>query len=66
MRLLRPLEAAEILGCSRSAVYDLIRRGVIPHVRLSAGIVRVPEDALEELLRARVKGGDAEPEEGER
>ncbi|HXF73905.1 MAG TPA: helix-turn-helix domain-containing protein [Actinomycetota bacterium] len=63
-RLLRPREAAEILGCSRSAVYDLIRRGAIPHVRLSAGIVRVPEDELEAFLRARVKGG--EPEEGGR
>jgi excisionase family DNA binding protein len=57
MRLLRPNEAAERLACSRSAIYALIRTGTLPHVRLSAGIVRIPEDELEAFLRARMQGG---------
>ena len=62
-RLLRPREVAELLGCSRSAVYELVRRDVLPHIRLD-GMVRIPAPELEEFIRARIRGG--EPEEGDR
>ncbi len=47
--LLRPSEAATVLGCSRSKVYSLIQAGRIPHVRI-VGSVRVPEQALREWI----------------
>lgn len=43
--LLRPREAGELTGLGRSFVYDLIRRGVLPSVRIGR-TVRVPADAL--------------------
>jgi excisionase family DNA binding protein len=43
--MLRPTEAADAIGVSRSKAYDLIARGEIPSVRLG-GSVRVPVDAL--------------------
>ena len=43
--LLRPAEAAELLGVSRSRVYELIAQGTIPSIKLGAS-VRVPLDAL--------------------
>ena len=45
--LLRPAEAAEILGVSRSKLYELIAQGKIPSVRLDEGrLIRVPLGAL--------------------
>jgi excisionase family DNA binding protein len=43
--MLRPGEAAEAIGVSRSKAYELIARGDIPSVRVG-GCVRVPVDAL--------------------
>ncbi len=62
MRLLRATEVAEILGCSRGEVYRLISLNRIPYVRLSERVVRVPEEALREFIRARTTG----PKEGRR
>jgi excisionase family DNA binding protein len=51
--LLRPAEAAEILGVSRSKLYELIAQGKIPSVRLDEGrLIRVPVAALKALLEA--------------
>jgi len=47
--LLRPAEVAQMLSISRSKVYDLIGKGVIPSTRL-AGIIRVPASKLAELI----------------
>jgi excisionase family DNA binding protein len=47
--LLRPDEAAVLLGISRSKVYSLIQRGRLPSVRL-LGSVRVPTAALHALI----------------
>lgn len=44
-----PLEAAEILGISRTTVYRLIAAGKIPGRRLSPRTVRIPLEALETL-----------------
>ena len=47
--MLRPAEAAEALGISRSKVYELIASGQIPSIRLG-GSVRVPVQALREWI----------------
>jgi excisionase family DNA binding protein len=43
--MLRPIEAAEAIGVSRSKAYELIASGEIPSVKVG-GCVRVPVDAL--------------------
>jgi excisionase family DNA binding protein len=43
--LLRPAEAGEVLGISRSKTYELIASGVIPSIRIGRGRL-VPADAL--------------------
>jgi excisionase family DNA binding protein len=43
--LLRPDEAAEILSIGRSRVYELLRDGTLPTVRLG-GSIRIPAEAL--------------------
>jgi excisionase family DNA binding protein len=47
--LLRPAEAAALLGVSRSKLYQLIVANEIPSVRLT-GSVRVPRRALLEWI----------------
>ena len=43
--LLRPVEAAEAIGVSRSRIYELLAAGTLPSVRIGVS-VRVPVDAL--------------------
>jgi prophage regulatory protein len=50
--LLRPNEAAEVLGLGRSKTYDLIARGVIPAVRIGKSI-RVPIEALRDWVASQ-------------
>jgi len=47
--LLRPEEAAEVLGLGRSKVYELIGAGAIESVRIG-GCRRVPTAALEAFI----------------
>lgn len=47
--LLRPTEAAEAIGVSRSSVYELIAAGRIPSVKVG-NCVRVPVVALQEWI----------------
>jgi len=49
--LLRPTEAAEVLGLSRSTVYRLLKDGVLPSVSLGRRGVRVPVDRLYEWVK---------------
>jgi excisionase family DNA binding protein len=44
--MLRPAEAADAIGVSRSKAYELIAEGTIPSVKLG-GCVRVPVAALQ-------------------
>ena len=55
-RLLRPMEVATMLACSRAKVYDALARGELPCVRLGRS-PRVPLRALEEWIQARTHGG---------
>jgi excisionase family DNA binding protein len=43
--LARPTEAAEALGISRTRIYELLAKGVIPSVRIG-GSIRIPVDRL--------------------
>jgi excisionase family DNA binding protein len=52
--LLKPAEAAAALGVSRSKVYDLLSRRVIPSVRLD-GSIRVPAIQLRAWIEAQVR-----------
>lgn len=57
VRLLRVEEVAEALGVTKSRVYDLVRAGLLPAVRLGRQI-RIDEEALRDWVR---KGGQAWP-----
>jgi len=52
--LLRPSEAAESLGLSKSKIYELISKEVIPSVRIGKS-VRVPSGALRAWLEGKMK-----------
>lgn len=53
--LLRPREAAKLLGVSRSKLYALIAAGTVPAVRLSKRVTRIPLAAIEALAREAVE-----------
>ena len=55
---LRPTEAAEAIGVSRSRAYALIAKGELPSVRIGNS-VRVPVDALRRWIESRTSAGDA-------
>jgi excisionase family DNA binding protein len=52
--LLKPTEAAAALGISRSKVYELLARRVIPSVRLD-GSIRVPAIQLQAWIEAQMR-----------
>ncbi len=53
--LLRPSEASAVLNICRSKVYELLKSGSIPSVRLGRS-VRVPAKALYEWIRTNTRG----------
>lgn len=54
---LRPREAARALGVGERLLFDLTKRGEIPHLRLGNRAIVYPVDALREWLAEQaVKG----------
>ena len=53
--LLRPNEAAELLGVGRSTIYALLASGDVPSVRVGRS-VRLPLEALRQWVAARAAG----------
>jgi len=51
--LLRPQEAGEALGVSRSKAYELIANRTIPSIRVG-GSVRVPANALRDWIERQM------------
>ena len=51
--MLRPTEAADAIGVSRSKAYELIAAGAIPSVKVG-GCVRVPVEALRTWIDQQV------------
>jgi len=49
MKLLRVPHVARILDVPQSRVYDLVRRGILPGVRLGRQ-VRISEEALQQFI----------------
>ena len=64
LTLLTVAEAAELLRVHPNHVYELIRRGELPHVRLGR-VIRLPRHRLEQWIEdecgASVGGGDDDP-----
>jgi excisionase family DNA binding protein len=52
--LLRPTEAADLIGVGRSTIYELIATGEVPSLKIGSS-VRVPVDGLREWIAARVR-----------
>ena len=54
--LLRPVEVAQMIGVSRSKIYELIAGGVLPCVRLEGGrLIRVPFEAVMGMAKAAME-----------
>jgi excisionase family DNA binding protein len=56
--LVRPSEAAEMLGLGRSKVYAMLASGELPSVRIGKS-VRVPTEALRRWVQEQVDANDA-------
>lgn len=55
--LLSVTEAAALLGVSRSMAYNLVRRGILPHVELGPGhVLQVPRAGLERWVEESTRG----------
>ena len=52
--LLKPTEAAEVIGLGRSKTYELISKGLIPSVRIGKS-VRVPVVALRNWVEQQLR-----------
>ena len=50
--LLRPAEAAEVIAVSRARVYQLLKTGDLPSIRVG-GRLRVPIDELRAWVRGQ-------------
>lgn len=55
-RLLRPREVSEQTGLPRFRVYELIKDGKLPAIRLG-NTFRISEDVLAEWIKANSTGG---------
>ncbi len=55
-KLLKGNQVAEILNISNSAAYNLLRRGVIPSLRLGRSVRVRPED-LDRFIRDSLTNG---------
>jgi excisionase family DNA binding protein len=47
---IKVIEVAQYLGIGRSQAYDLVKRGVIPSVRIGSRTLRVSLDELEKWV----------------
>ena len=52
------VEAADLLGVSRNSLYEAVRRGEVPHLRIGRRIV-IPRRQLEGLLDGLIDGAGA-------
>jgi excisionase family DNA binding protein len=51
-QFLRPSDLASQLGLTRSRIYQLLRAGELPSVRIG-GVIRIPREAWERWLAER-------------
>jgi excisionase family DNA binding protein len=58
-KLLRPVEAALLLGISRSLLYLMLMRGEIPSITIHKAR-RIPAEALDAFIQDRLAEGQVE------
>jgi len=58
MRFLSVKQTAEILNVRPQRVYDLVAKGILPHVRLGTRQIRIPEEALRKWAENALRGGE--------
>ena len=56
---LRPIELGPALGISRSSAYQLIAAGIVPSVRISPRLIRIPKAGLILWLEGKTTGGNS-------
>jgi excisionase family DNA binding protein len=56
--LLRPTEAAELIGIGRSKVYELLAQRELPSIRIGASI-RIPVDQLRAWIERKAAASPA-------
>jgi excisionase family DNA binding protein len=53
---LKPIEAAQALGVSRTRVYELVKAGELPHILLgNTSTIRIPRAAIDALVEEAMK-----------
>jgi len=52
--LLKPMEVAELLGLSRSKVFEMLASEELPAVRFGR-VVRVPREQLDQWIQSRTR-----------
>jgi excisionase family DNA binding protein len=55
--LLDVAQTAKVLSIGKDAVYELINRDEIPHVRLGERTIRIPAHLLRAWIESRSRGG---------
>tara|TARA_Y100000310_G_C20527716_1_gene736893 strand:- start:442 stop:657 length:216 start_codon:yes stop_codon:yes gene_type:complete len=55
VRFLSPTEFTKLKGLTRSTVYESLRDGSMPHIRLSKRKILIPENALEIRLEIAIR-----------
>lgn len=60
MKLLTVSDVAKALGVSRYTVYNMIRRGQIPALKLGRRTIRIPENWLDQLLARNMPKGETQ------
>ena len=56
IKWLTPTEFTKLKGLTRSTVYESLRDGSLPHIRLSKRKILIPEDAFERKFRSSYEG----------
>ena len=56
--LLKPMEAAELIGVGRSTMYSMLAEGIIPSIRISPRLIRIPTRVLNEWVKDQGNGTD--------
>jgi excisionase family DNA binding protein len=54
-QFLKPIEAAEAIGISRTKIYEAIQRGQVPAIRI-AGMIRVPRAWVDDQVKVALAG----------
>ncbi len=57
-------DAARLLSISRSEAYTLIAKGIIPSIRIGKNMIRIPAEALREMVDQATRAAQADNEQG--